>query len=238
MALLQRPRSLEFGFRVSSDMLGDSLSERVYKGMKRDIVAGVFAHGIPMSEKELAVRYKASRTPVREAALRLQNENLLRIIPKRGYFVPEITLSFMNEFYEYRVVLESTCAELAAKKEPDKRMLEKLDQLAQTHYRSEDPNSYSKFIEADTTFHIGIAQLTKNQLLVRAVADARSQMERIMYAAMDIDYYGELPTHEHLQILKAIRKRNSQSARKLMHDHIIGSRDKVLTLAAAAPRLI
>jgi len=65
------------------------------------------------------------------------------------------------------------------------------------------------------------------------VEEARCQMERIMYAAIDIGYYGELPVHEHGAILKAIRERDPQRARKLMYEHIFGSKDKVLQLASS-----
>jgi DNA-binding GntR family transcriptional regulator len=54
--------------------VGDKLSVKVYKAMKRDIIRGVHATGEPLTEKELAKRYKASRTPVREVALRLQED--------------------------------------------------------------------------------------------------------------------------------------------------------------------
>ena len=72
--------------------------------------------------------------------------------------------------------------------------------------------------------------------MLQAVEAARSQMERIMYAAIDIGYYGEFPGREHRGILDAIKKRDSGAARQLMYDHIFGSRDKVLKLASGSPR--
>jgi len=92
-----------------------------------------------------------------------------------------------------------------------------------------------EFIEADTLFHVGIARLSRNQMLIRAVSEARSQMERIMYAAIDIHYYGEVPTREHKEIMKAIRERNPDSARKCMYKHIIQSKDKVFRLTTSSP---
>ena len=87
-------------------------------------------------------------------------------------------------------------------------------------------------VEADTEFHIGIAQLTRNRLVVRAVTEVRCHMERIMFAAIDIGYYGEVPAREHTKILEAICERDALLARKLMYDHIVGSKDKVLQLAS------
>src|SRR5947208_2223588 len=83
-----------------------------------------------------------------------------------------------------------------------------------------------EIIEADTVFHIGIARLSRNQMLIRAVSEARCQMERIMYAAIDIHYFGEVPTREHREIMKAIVEHNPDAARRHMHDHIVQSKGK------------
>ncbi|MGE5737214.1 MAG: FCD domain-containing protein [Acidobacteriota bacterium] len=76
-----------------------------------------------------------------------------------------------------------------------------------------------------------VALLARNQLLLKAVQAVRSQMERIMYAAIDIGYYGELPVDEHCHIVEAIVKREPARARQLMYDHIFGSRAKVIEIA-------
>jgi DNA-binding GntR family transcriptional regulator len=210
------------------------LSEKVYKALKRDIIRGVHPAGEPLAEKELAKKYKSSRTPVREAALRLQEDRLLRIVPNRGYFVSQLTLQELNDVYEYRTAVECAAAELAARKATDSELLQRLTELADTSYRTDSIESYVEFIEADTLFHVGIARLSRNQMLVRAVSEARCQMERIMYAAIDIHYYGEVPTREHREIMKAISERNPGAARKLMYDHIIQSKDKVLRLTTSS----
>lgn len=67
-------------------------------------------------------------------------------------------------------------------------------------------------------------------MLIQAVSEARSQMERIMFAAIDINYYGEEPGKEHHHILEAIQQRDPERARREMHDHIMQSKDKVLGL--------
>ncbi len=211
-----------------------TLGERVYQQLKRDIIRGVFQSGEAINEKVLARRYHGSRTPVREAVMRLQQESLLRLVPNKGYFVSHLTIHELTEMYEYRAELEGFCAELAARRWTDQALLEKLSKLAHTQYRTEDRASYERFIEADTEFHVGIAQLTRNRLVIRAVADVRSHMERIMFAAIDIGYYGEVPAREHTEILEAIRRRDGHAARKFMYDHIVGSKDKVLRLASGS----
>ena len=212
-----------------------TLSERVYSAFKRDIIHGFFQPGESLSEKELAHRYRASRTPVREAAVRLQNDRLLRIVPNRGYFVAQITLSVLNDIYEFRVAVECAAAELAASKGGTAEALKELADLAKTRCNPNKRESCAHFIKADTAFHVGIALLARNQMLVRAVSEARSQMERIMLAAVDINYFGELPSREHLAILSAIRERDPERARQQMHQHIMQSKDKVLGVASILP---
>jgi DNA-binding GntR family transcriptional regulator len=208
-----------------------SLSERVYRALKRDIITGVHTPGEALSEKELAEKYKSSRTPVREAAVRLQQDCLLRVVPNRGYFITKISVQDLTELYEYRASVECTCAELAALKATNSPLLKHLEELAHTRYKLDDRESYIHFISADTAFHVTVARLARNQLLLHAVESVRCQMERIMYAAIDIGYYGELPVDEHCEIVEAIVKRESARARQLMYDHIFGSRAKVIDMA-------
>ena len=216
---------------------GSSLSERVYQALKQDIIRGVFRPGEALSEKDLAKRYRGSRTPVREAAVRLQQENLMQIVANRGYFITQITIQYVNEIYDFRAAVEGGSADLAAQCNWDPGSIERLEQLAEAEYGRENRESHIQFIEADTEFHISIAQLTRNPLLVRAVADIRCQMERIMYASLDIGYHGELPTSEHRGIVEAIKMRDPQLARKRMCDHIYVSKDKVLRVATRGSRL-
>jgi DNA-binding GntR family transcriptional regulator len=196
-----------------------------------------FQPGEPLSEKDLARRYKASRTPVREAAVRLQNDRLLRIVPNRGYFVAHISLQVLNDIYEFRSVVQCAAAELAAAKGPTPEALKQLAELAKVTCTPEDRERWLRFIEADTAFHLGIARLARNQMLLQAVSAVRSQMERIMFAAIEINYFGEVPGQEHREILSAIKDRDPGRARQAMHDHIMQSKDKVLGVAYAMPSM-
>jgi DNA-binding GntR family transcriptional regulator len=214
-----------------------TLSQRVYQALKKDLITGHYQPGEMLSEKDLAKRYHGSRTPVREAAVRLQQEHLMKIVANRGYFVTQISIQWVNEIYEFRAAVEGASAELAAQKNWAQASLDALTELANTEHAVDDRASYVRFIEADTEFHNAIADLTRNPLLIRAVADMRSQMERIMYASIDAGYYGELPVSEHCGIVEAIQNRDAALARKRMCDHIYISKDKVLRLASGTSRL-
>ena len=209
-----------------------TVTERVYTALKRDIIQGALRPGQAFTETELTERYAVSRTPVREAAVRLQEEELVRIVANRGYFVTQLTIEGMNDVYEYRAAVECACAELLCGAKLPRAALADLEATA--GFRSDHEGQFYTFIAADTAFHVGIARLTQNALLVKAVSQMRVQTERIMYAAtgkMDLRYYGELPAREHLAILRAISRNDPELARRLMRDHIIGGKKKVLELA-------
>ena len=215
-----------------------TLAERVYRALKKDIILGVFPSGEAISENLMARRYRGSRTPVREAALRLQQENLLRSVPNRGYFVSHLSVKETNDMYEFRAAVEGACAEIVAQKGVDASRLDHLQEMARAEYRVDDRESYLLFIEADTAFHVGVARLAGNSLLERAVSNARCQMERIMFAAIDIGYPDVVTVREHHAVLEAIRRGDPAAARKLMIEHILGSKEKVLQLASGRSRLL
>lgn len=209
---------------------GTSLAEQVYQAFKRDIISGTYRPGEALSENLLGKRYATSRTPVREAAARLQRENLLRVIPKKGYFVKLISVPELNELYEYRAIIECAAAELAAQKEPDPDLLDELQRHSSVRYKAGDRNSYKRFIESDTAFHITIARLTRNHLVITTISDLRSHIERLLYAAINLGDYGTLLAREHFKICQAIKNRDAESARQLMFEHVMDSKDKILKL--------
>lgn len=208
-----------------------TVAERVYQLLKRDIIRNVLQPGESLNEKSLAAKYHSSRTPVREAIMRLQQEDLLKMVANKGYFVGHLTLHGLNELYEFRPELEGFCAQLAAQRWSDDALVADLSELTQIQSKSTDRASYERFIEADTRFHVGIARLTRNRLLTRTVAQVRCHMERIMFASIGIGYYGEAQARQHSDILSAIIARDRKLARKLMVDHITGSKEQVLHLA-------
>jgi DNA-binding GntR family transcriptional regulator len=217
------------------------VSEHVYQMMKEEIVVGILRPGESVTENELAARYKASRTPVREAAARLQHQGLLQIVPNRGYFISQLTIRALREIYEYRAAVECACAELAASIGGPPAAFDELDQHVRQQRRVDTRATYARFIKDDTAFHVGVARLAQNQLLVRAVADMRCHMERILFAAIDVvdkSYYQELPANEHAQILQAIRRRDHQLARKLMYDHIMLAKNPVIEQASRGSGLL
>ena len=85
----------------------------VYNELLARIALGDYAPGSPLNEKELAAELAISRTPVREALLRLQLEGLVRIVARSGIFVAEASIEQIREITEVRLVLEECSGRLA-----------------------------------------------------------------------------------------------------------------------------
>ena len=106
-----------------------SLVGGAYEALKEAIRNNVFAPGYQGSEQEIASQLGMSRTPVHEAIIRLQEEGLVRVLPRRGVVVCAISPDDMREIYEVIIALETASAELLAEKPADERrpIAEELD---------------------------------------------------------------------------------------------------------------
>jgi DNA-binding GntR family transcriptional regulator len=219
--LSRKSRTSERGF----------LTEQIYESLKHDIITGHFRAGDSLTEEQLAQRYSASRTPVRQAAARAQQHGFLRYVPNKGYFVSLMNTRDLDELYQWRMLVEGASAELAAKRKHANTILENLKRHATVPFVTGNKTKYARFIQADRAFHIGVAKLTHNKFLVRTVEGIRDWVDRILYAAAAIDYNdsgGSLTIHE--QILTAIENQDWQLAKKLMLEHILESKARAYEL--------
>ena len=89
------------------------IRDNVYDKIRADILTCVFAPGVQLQENDLAERYAVSKSPVRDALLRLQEQGLIEVLPRKGYRVRPISVSDARELYEVRIMLEKACAKRA-----------------------------------------------------------------------------------------------------------------------------
>src|ERR1700754_3432781 len=93
--------------------VSQSLSQNVYHALKRDILECKLLPNSDLREQLLAQRFVVSKSPVREALLRLEQERLVTVAPRQGYRVAPLSLEDAREMFELRKVLEAACAEAA-----------------------------------------------------------------------------------------------------------------------------
>src|SRR3954453_8697126 len=120
-----------------------SLVDDAYAALKEAIRENMFPPGYQGSEQEIATHLGMSRTPVHEAVIRLQEEGLVRVLPRRGVVILAISADDMREIYEVMIALESAAAELLAGKPESERLpiaaeLETLNVLMKTALEQDD----------------------------------------------------------------------------------------------------
>ena len=94
----------------------DSLSNRVFKALRDKIVFMDYPPGMSLSEKELCKSFKVSRTPLREAIRRLEEMNLVTVIPRYGTYVSQVEINEIRCAFEVKIRLEALAGEVAAKR--------------------------------------------------------------------------------------------------------------------------
>src|SRR5512132_3729195 len=103
-----------------------SVTDRIYRALRRDILSGALKPGDTVSVRDLARRFRGSRTPAREALIRLSHDRLVTIHPRRGAFVTGISLRELHQVFQVRELLEGLAARLACQN-PDKSVLDALE---------------------------------------------------------------------------------------------------------------
>jgi DNA-binding GntR family transcriptional regulator len=221
--------------RVRIDHLPSKTSERVYEAMKDEIIIGRLPPGSIISELALAERYKTSRTPVREACQFLQKDGLLEAVPHKGFFVAEITVKQIQDIYQLRFILESTCARLAAER-ATKQDLAELDTLARPiNFSASDREAFWRSCELNRKFHLAIARIAGNQELSKILANILDKISRAQY--MEAKYAPMVVGPEHVDIVKTIRQHDPAAADKAMVAHIQSSVDHLVSALFSSSKL-
>jgi len=160
-----------------------TLADRAYRLLKHGILHGEFSEGEFLNESEILQRNSIGRTPFREACNRLHNEQLLAVVPRRGYFVPELSFRGVRDLLETRIILEGVAAELAAiRAEPVE--LERLDALYdEALVAARKATGFDALIESNQRFHIQIASMSHNRELENMLRGVLERSVRLVYLA-------------------------------------------------------
>jgi DNA-binding GntR family transcriptional regulator len=194
-------------------------SSRVYRELKLDVVTCSLEPGLSISEQEMCQRYKASRTPVREACRKLCSESLMQMIPFRGYNIPSLTIEEYRNLNELQAVVEPAVAALAAERATEAQVKE-IESWASYEYYPGQKNSYYTFLEWNRNFHISIAAASRNNAFLDVVRNEQTRLMRYYYQVIVMDSYGQELIEEHQHLLRAIKERNPDLARARAMEHL------------------
>lgn len=204
----------------------DSLAKRVRKLMQREIITCILPPGEHVSELQLSRRYRVSRTPIRQACLELERMGLLRALPHRGYLVKPIDLHDIQEIYQFRSILESASAKLAARARGEP-LVQEIEKLLKSWRGKRADEVYEKYMATDQQFHILVARVSGNGHLVSTLTDVLKQVQRVYYFALRARV-GPTTHDEHIEIFEAIKKGDADLAEALMIEHIAKAKERVL----------
>lgn len=195
-------------------------TDAVYARLKQRILDNHYPPGAQVLESEIAASLEASRTPVREAFVRLQQEGLLEIVPRHGVRISVLSPGDMREIYEVLMSLEPTAVELLASRKPGKTELESLvascdameDALRGT------PN-LQVWAAADETFHLSLARLCGNKRLAAMIMQVWDQAHRARMFTLSLRPLPVQSTAEHRAVVEAILAGDVERARQIYHEH-------------------
>ncbi|GAA0750499.1 GntR family transcriptional regulator [Ideonella azotifigens] len=202
-----------------------SLAEQAYRQVKALIFDFSLMPGDRFSESDLTGRVLVSRTPLRQALQRLEREGFLQVFPKLGWQVAPLDFDAFDELYDLRVLLE--CHAVAKLCEAEDRP--QLAALAAVWLqpdieRTEDPTAVR---DLDEGFHRGLVEGSANRAMLRVHGEITDRIRIIRRLDFTKPARVEATYDEHARILRAITRRRSDEAQRLLRAHIEQSKLEV-----------
>lgn len=203
------------------------LGEMVYESLRDAIINQVLKPGERLMETDLAEEMGVSRTPVREAIRKLEQEGYVIMIPRKGAYVAGLSIKDIHEVFEIRGALEALAAGLAAERATQEEIeeMERNIVLEASHFESSD---LIKTIEVDTKFHELIFKASKNDRLLSMINNLREQVQRFRTTTLAVSGRMKFALEEHRRIVEAIAARDVQLAQQMAKEHIESAENALL----------
>ena len=197
----------------------NTTSKTIYYALREEIINLYLEPGTSISEKELSEKYSVSRTPVREALVRLAQEGLVNIYPQKGTVVSLIDLSaveegrFLREHLERAVVIEA-CKDFSQENMLSLEMNLKLQKM---YIENHD---YKKLFEADEEFHKTIFEGCNKKRIWKSINDGSTEFQRIRMLRLATNSSWENIYAQHKEIFNAIKNKTPEKAEEFMKEHL------------------
>ena len=211
-----------------------TVAATIYRDLRTDIVSAHRKPGDPIAEKQIAESYGVSRTPVREAVLKLADEGLIEIFPQSGTFVARIPVAALPEATVIRKTLEAATVRLAAERATRSRIAE-LRAGLERQRECEAAHDVNGFHEADEDFHALIADIAGYPGFWTLTQQVKVQVDRCRRLTLPASRrLGEVIA-EHESIADAIANRDPDGAARNLIRHLDGLRLTIDDFRHAAP---
>ncbi|BAM88413.1 GntR family transcriptional regulator [Bradyrhizobium oligotrophicum S58] len=217
--LAPAPRPVVARIRRNGRPRGATAASRIYADLRTELVSLVRRPGEPISEAQIATAYGVSRTPVREAILKLSDEGLVEIFPQSGIFVSRIPVAALPETIIIRKSLEETTARMAAEQATSSQLLN-LHATLERQREACAARDREAFHQADEMFHAGIAEVAGYPGIWKLILQVKVHVDR--YRRLTLPQIGRMSEviAEHEPILAAIERHDPERARTAMASHL------------------
>lgn len=195
-----------------------SVNSHIFDTLKNRIINLEIKPGDPILEKDLVSEFEVSRTPVREALIKLSQIGLIETRPRVGTFVTQIDLKSVKNAYEVKKNLEGLAAELAAHRATDEE-IDKLFAIVDRFTRYDMARDFKLCISDDQIFHQIVRQASRNDMLIEILDQLNTQTARFLqsveYIIEDREwFFGTIQS-----MAQAIKERDPLKAKLKTEEH-------------------
>ncbi len=194
-------------------------AERVYTHIKEAVLDRRYEGGTLLTEGDLADAVGVSRTPVREALLRLEVEGLIKLYPKKGALVLAVSAQEIRDVVETRLLVEEFAARKTVPASP--QLIQRLEQLLEEQRQLAEAGDLAAVAVTDRCFHAEIVKYAGNEILSRLYDQLRDRQLRMGVAVMEA-HPGRIEANitEHGELLEAIRAGDADGAALVVRRHV------------------
>lgn len=196
-----------------------SLVDQAYREIKQRIMNNSYRPNLQVLEQDLALQLGMSRTPVREALIRLEKEGLVEILPRRGMRVVPISPEDMREIYEVLTCLEARAAERLAERKPSPEELAPLIEAVERMEVALKASDLEAWAEADEKFHRLLLDLCGNRRLATMAMAVFDQVHRARMVTLHMRPLPRGSSRDHRAVIDAILKGDNTKAYEVHHRH-------------------
>ena len=206
------------------------LKDLVYLELKHKILTGEIVSQTRLMEIDLSEKMNVSRTPIREAIKRLADDGLVKVEPRRGAYVANISIKDMLDVFEVREDMEGFVTKLAAQRitEEEKQQLRAIAREYETALEKADDKE--TIIALDEKFHNFIVKCSGNETLSELVKYVQELSLRFRYLYYDDFSLYETTAEQHNRIMEAINAGRDEEARAEADAHVKALKEFVFEL--------
>jgi DNA-binding GntR family transcriptional regulator len=209
-----------------------SLADKSYEIVRKAILTGELTADSTWSDRELCEKFDLSRTPIREAILRLQAEDLVRIVPRKGTRILPLRVQDVREIHQVTKALELEAALLVSKGHQNVEELAPIRIAVEQMEAAMDAQDREAWVKADTEFHTIVVEMCGNKRLASIYDSLRGQTDRARHFAL---YIREMPiqsTKEHREMYAALVARDLRQIEITYRHHWDRTTEELLALVA------